>query len=478
MRAVAILIVATALLRAALGAAIGLGIDESYMVAAGRTLQWGYFDHPPLAWWLSSGIAHLLGNESAWVVRLPFVAIFALTTWLMARLTADLYGERAGLWAAISFNLAPVFGLTTGGWVLPDGPLDCALLAAGLCLYRGLEGRGTGWWLGAGFAAGLALLSKYSAGLVMLGALVAMLSVPEWRRWFARWEPYAAGLLALAVFAPVPLWNAAHGWASFAFQGGRAAASRWNPGGPFAVLAGAAGFILPWIWLGLLAGFWRGFADGPARRASWLLAWLAVLPIVLFTLIAVWSRNVLFHWAMPGYLFLFPLLGARLAGWQPERARRWAVATAGLLAVLVAVAVSEVRFNWLSAFRPGLDPGLQAMDLTPLRGVLAARGLLGMPIAAASWNDTGKIGYALGGNPPVICLNLDARQFGMLPGPAAHIGADILIVALRQDEARIRGTYAGYFERIDTLEAAAVPLAGRGGITIPLFVGRGLKRWP
>jgi hypothetical protein len=52
------------------------------------------------------------------------------------------------------------------------------------------------------------------------------------------------------------------------------------------------------------------------------------------------------------------------------------------------------------------------------------------------------------------------------------------LIALRQDEARIRGTYAGYFERIDTLESAAVPLAGRGGITIPLFVGRGLKRWP
>ena len=31
---------------------VGLGVDESYMVAAGREVGLGYFDHPPVAWWL------------------------------------------------------------------------------------------------------------------------------------------------------------------------------------------------------------------------------------------------------------------------------------------------------------------------------------------------------------------------------------------------------------------------------------------
>jgi hypothetical protein len=48
-----VLILATAALRLAFGWALGLGIDESYMVASGRELQFGYFDHPPLAWWLA-----------------------------------------------------------------------------------------------------------------------------------------------------------------------------------------------------------------------------------------------------------------------------------------------------------------------------------------------------------------------------------------------------------------------------------------
>src|SRR5215468_8917570 len=77
------LIVVTTALRLAFGASLGLGVDESYMVATGRVLSIGYFDHPPAAWWLSLGAAHLFGTEAALVVRLPFIALFALSTWLM-----------------------------------------------------------------------------------------------------------------------------------------------------------------------------------------------------------------------------------------------------------------------------------------------------------------------------------------------------------------------------------------------------------
>jgi 4-amino-4-deoxy-L-arabinose transferase-like glycosyltransferase len=74
----------TLLARLVFASALGLGIDESYMVASGRTLQLGYFDHPPLAWWMARAAAHVAGSESAFFVRLPFVLLFALTTWLMS----------------------------------------------------------------------------------------------------------------------------------------------------------------------------------------------------------------------------------------------------------------------------------------------------------------------------------------------------------------------------------------------------------
>src|SRR3954451_10167956 len=90
-RPIFLLILVTTALRLAFAATTGLGVDESYMVAAGRAFSFGYFDHPPAAWWLSLAASHLTGSEAAVVVRLPFIMLFALTTWLMARL-----GEAVG----------------------------------------------------------------------------------------------------------------------------------------------------------------------------------------------------------------------------------------------------------------------------------------------------------------------------------------------------------------------------------------------
>ena len=78
----------------------------------------------------------LFGSEAPIVARLPFILLFALTTWLMALLGREIGGQRAGFWAALTLNLSPVFGITSGTWVLPDGPLDCALAGAALCLTR------------------------------------------------------------------------------------------------------------------------------------------------------------------------------------------------------------------------------------------------------------------------------------------------------------------------------------------------------
>ena len=57
-------------------------------------------------------------------------------------------------------------------------------------------------------------------------AFVAL--APRQRRWLADPALYAAAAIALVMIAPVVVWNARHGWVSFAFQGGRGRAG----GGP------------------------------------------------------------------------------------------------------------------------------------------------------------------------------------------------------------------------------------------------------
>jgi 4-amino-4-deoxy-L-arabinose transferase-like glycosyltransferase len=452
-----------------MAAALGLGIDESYMVVAGRgPLQLGYFDHPLISWWMVRTMADATGSEASWIVRLPFIVMFAGSTWLMAKLTATIFTPRAGLWAAIALNLSPVFTLSTGGWVLPDGPLTFFLLAASLCLVNALPGRGWLWWLGAGLCAGLAMLSKYTAMLTLGGAVIYLLTQKQHRAWLTRPQPYAAALVALAVFSPVILWNLENHWASLAFQGGRAAPARLDLFGPVRTALGEAVFVLPWIWASLLWAGWRAVRQGQSVWRGWLLVCLAAPPILLFVIVSLWSRNVLFHWAAPGYLMLFPLFGAWLAEhatWGNHALARSARWTAGILASLAAIAVLVV---WIDPAN-GVE---QARDWTGLRGQLAARNLLGTPVAATSWSEAGKIGIGLGPSEPIYCLNVDAREFRFSPSPP-H-APTLLIISTRRTYDQIESAYGGYFGSIEELP----PLDLFEHVQLHLYLGHDQKGWP
>jgi hypothetical protein len=484
--AVTALILATLLVRLLFAASLGLGIDESYMVAAGRKLQLSYFDHPPIAWWMAWGIAHLAGSESPFVVRLPFIALFALTTFLMYRATATLFDPEAGLWAAVVLNLAPVLGITAGTWVLPDGPLFAALLGVLFCLIHALrsDGRaGWGWWLGTGACAGLALCSKYSAALTFAGAVLFLATEPASRPWLARPHPYIAGAAALIVFLPVLVWNAEHGWISFLFQSGRAGGPL-HPLGPLSAIAGQAVFLLPWIWAPLVWCGLLALRRGPSDREGWLLVCLAAPPILVFTVAALWG-SPLFHWAAPGYLMLVPMLGEAIASrWRTSRGVRiWLGATAAFVAFAVVLVASEVRLNWLSGLAQGLplrkDPSLDVVDWTSLRTQLESRGLLdrpGLVVAALKWHEAGKIDYALGGRIPVICLGPDERQYGLVANPDDYVGADVLIAAPRRSLAEIERQFGARFDAIEPMAPAAIMHVGRAEMSLPLFIGRRLHK--
>ncbi len=483
-RAAILLIALATLFRFGFAWALGLGVDESYMVAAGRTLSLGYFDHPPAAWWMQWGAAHLLGTETPVAVRAPFILAFALSTWLMFRLGAAIGGPRAGLWAAIALTLSPVFGVTTGTWVLPDGPLDCALLGAALCLVHALPARGpsaAAWWAGAGLCAGLALFSKYTAILTIGGAFAYLLASPAHRRWLVRPPPYVAVLLALAVFSPVIVWNAAHHWASFAFQGDRATGLRFHPWQPFAVLAGEALFVLPWIWLPMLAAAFATLRRGAADWRGMLLCCLGAPPILAFALIALWSGGrVLYHWAAPGYLMLFPLLGAWLAE-RPRLARRGTEATACFVLLVLTVLCTQVQLDWLHpalAQMRGRDPDLEAVDWTSLRRDLDARGLLpaGTIVGVPDWRDAGKVAYALGPDVTVTCLNADARQFGFVAPASSFVGRDLLLLAPEHPDRAI-ARLSPRFARVQALEPAPIRHAGRILADVAVFRGS-LVAWP
>jgi 4-amino-4-deoxy-L-arabinose transferase-like glycosyltransferase len=118
-------------------------------------------------------------------------------------LTKRLFGDRAALWAAATLNLAPVLGWTSATWVLPDGPLNCALLAGAYCVVRAVfekTSRRAGWWLAAGAAGGVAFLSKLHAIFLFAGVGLFLVTSRQHRAWLATPWPYCGALIALALF--------------------------------------------------------------------------------------------------------------------------------------------------------------------------------------------------------------------------------------------------------------------------------------
>jgi hypothetical protein len=334
------------------------------------------------------------------------------------------------------------------------------------------------WWIGTGLCAGLALFSKYSAALTIAGAGIFLLTSPEHRRLLATTKPWLAVLMALLIFSPVLIWNAQHGWASFAFQGGRAEGLRFHPLAPLATLAGEALFVLPWIWLPMMMVWIAALRRGPRDWRSWLLCCLAAPPIVVFALISAWSaQRVLLHWAAPGYLMLFPLVGEAVARRMDQPGvRRLVWGTAMFVVLALAVVATQVRFDWLpiAAFARR-DPDIEAIDWTSLRDELALKpgAIVGVP----NWRDAGKVAYALGPEVTTLCLNRDARQFGLAFPPSHFVGDDMLILAPEHGD-RVPEELGSLFDKIEPLPPVTIRHAGRPLLSVPVFRATRLRAWP
>jgi 4-amino-4-deoxy-L-arabinose transferase-like glycosyltransferase len=487
--AVLALIVFGSLIRIAMAAFVGLGSDESYTVAVARTFALSYVDFPPLHAWLVGAWSSLMGSEAAWVVRLPFIALFAGSTWMMFRLTAFLFDARAGLWAALAFNLAPVFALPHASWVLPDGPLIFFMLSSAFVTAKLLfedPHPSADWrrWLMAGALAGLAMLSKYHGVFLLAGTFALLLSWKPGRRLLATPGPWIGALAALAVFAPVIVWNANHDWTGLFFQTQRLDSPHPEFGRVLTSLAAQAAYLAPWIFIPLAYVWIAALARGPAEPRRWFLAMLASGPIVGFTLANILAPG-LPHWPMPGWLFVFPALGAgaaKLALVRPRLMRSAACVAAAMLLVLIAAFGAEARTGWLvagdSVRYTHNDPTVDLLDWTALQPALSRRGFPNAQapaIAAVQWMDAGKLNYAMGRKVPVLCLCADPQEFRYLEKLNRFAGKDIIIVGAHRPPSEMARDLDGRFARLETLRPIVLRRAGRPAVELTVMRGIGFE---
>jgi len=474
-------------LRLALAAMLGLGVDEAYTLSVAHDLQLSYYDHPPLQYWIAHLFMPLLGDGRA--ARLPFIGLFAVSSWLLYRLTQLLFGAEAGVTAVLALNCSAFFTFA-GGWVLPDGPLMLALLAAAVVLARHLfkpqtsRAGALGAWSLAGFWLGIAALAKYHALLFAIGLLAFLLSVPSRRRELRHLGPWFATLLALLIATPVIVWNIEHEWISVAYQAGRGRfRGGLHPEYVLANLIGQAIWILPWIFIPLLVAAWRFFRAGRTAERSWYCLCLALPTIAVFTVTPLWGSLGLPHWQMPGWLMLYPVLGEyAVRSLEPARLRRWALACVAVIVLLGTVLSSHAATGFGRVLAPRLfahgDPTLAAFEWNQLPGELRARGLLqpGVFIITTNWMYAGRVDEAFHHTVPVLVFGGNPKQFGLRYDPADFLARDALILGPADSMSGVADHLQPYFDSVQELMPFALGRSGMQEIPLRLMRARCLRK--
>jgi len=454
-RALAVLILGTFVVRVLWAALVGTGNDEAYNFLYTVYPAWSYFDHPPMTMWISKVGLFVFGG---WVdllsLRSGYLLLFAGSTWALFRLTSRWYGEWAGFYAALALNLSAFYTAAAGAFALPDGPFLFFTLLTFWALSEALVGspeRVRPWvWVGLAWAG--ALVSKYHAVLLPAGALLYIVVTPSARRLLRSPGPYLATAIGLLGFAPVVLWNTQNGWASFAFQGGRALEWKFRWSGPLVVMLGTMAFLLPWIWLALAKTVVVRLRGPALANIDRLLLCLASVPLAFFLVLSC-GRGILMHWPLVGFVPLFCLLGQRwavLAEAQPIRMRRHVTGMAfGVMAAALLV-LAQARFGVVSF--PSRDPCWEFSGWDSIGAELQARGLMDQPntfLFTSCWDDSGQLAFSVRNRAPVLCYNTgDARGFAFWSRPEDWVGKDGLFVSL-DDNAYAPVQFQAYFQSIE-----------------------------
>ncbi|MGA8612561.1 MAG: glycosyltransferase family 39 protein [Xanthobacteraceae bacterium] len=479
-------------MHALLGTVVGFSIDESYDVVMSRQLALSYHDHPPAIMWLIAAAAKLFGSESHLIVRLPTLILSAAQAWLLYRLTSLLFDKWSGVFAVIALCVSPLFGLFLGTVAITDGPLIFSLTAASYFIARALFAKDRAHWANwplAGLFFGFALLSKFSAILLLPGLVIFLLTEPRHRRLFLTPGPYVAAVLALAVFAPVILWNFENGFGAFVFQGSRAAL------GEQVYLARAlahTGLLVavmgPAIWVIQIFALAGALRAGPGDERRWFFAMLAIVPIGFFLTLDVFGTrgDVAPHWLAPAYLFTFPLAGAAAVRWRARFPRLvwWTTASCVVATSAIAlVLVSHTLTGWLQAFVPAITAQYDPLvaddaDWWSLRAALEQKNLLDSKhfLLVGKYYFCFKAQLVLKDSIPVVCLDdKNPIALSLWRDEAALRGRDAVIVASWWYAPQPLAAIEKKFERVEELPPLSITDHGRPVMRIELKLGHNLQ---
>jgi 4-amino-4-deoxy-L-arabinose transferase-like glycosyltransferase len=424
-----------------------LFVDEAFYWQEGQHLAWAYSDLPGLTAWMTR-LGVLFGGNTTLALRAPFLLVAAALPWLVVRIASREFDRVQGWRAGLFAMLLPLAG-TLGVLAVPDAMMTFATL---LCMDAGARLlRTVSATAALELAIGLAIgaLSHYRFLAVLGVGLLVLLLLPQGRR--ALCDPRVAIAIAFgaAAWTPLVAWNLGNADAGLRFQLVDRHPWAFHADGAWFVLVQAA-LVTPLLFAALAQAAWLHRRDPqPVPR---YFAWLGALVVLGFFGLGFFAdtERISYHWPLPGYVALLPLLPSVLRRWP-----RWLriatilLAGVGLLAMLgyyAAASVPSLRAQ--VAGEKGYPHNFAGW--TPLaQAVRALRA--GMPadtlIVADNFKAGAELGFALGdANIAVLPHPLNVkhgrapqlRLWGLDASGRDHFGTHPLLLVVGASEVELK----------------------------------------
>lgn len=177
------------------------------------SINYPWFDHPPLLGLLSGGYAYLRGarvfeETSSWVIRKPMVVLGTITVLLVFALAAVNFGYLAGLISAIIYATMPLAVVGSRMVQGENGVIPMWLLSLlGLSLF--LKKKNYRWLITAAIAAGIATLFKLSGIVAIISGLVILGQKKKFK------EMVVFGAIALSWTSLFVIYGMVYDWETF-----------------------------------------------------------------------------------------------------------------------------------------------------------------------------------------------------------------------------------------------------------------------
>ncbi|MEL6665556.1 MAG: glycosyltransferase family 39 protein [Pseudomonadota bacterium] len=333
--------------------------DEAQYWRWGQSLEWGYYSKPPMIAWVIYASTAILG-DSEWAIRFFAPVFHAVAATILFLLSRRMFNPMAALFTVITYLLMPGIILSSGV-ISTDGVLFPFWCLA-LYLFWRLREQDLGW-LGAatlGAAIGLGFLSKYAMLYFAIGVVLTCLVDKPTR--VAVLSPKGAAFIAVAVavFAPHMIWNAANEFKTVSHTVDNA-----NLGGELfnldhfpKFIGDQMGVFGPVAFVALMTGiiFLRPKAEladlgdaAHAQRAKE--TWLAcfIIPVLIIIAVQAVLSRAHANWAATAYPAASVFIGGflmRAKGWRPAF---WAGIGLQVIVGALAITLAMAPPSWSAA---------------------------------------------------------------------------------------------------------------------------------